>query len=280
VTNPNAPFNRIAQCRYGLMVYNVNDLYVGRAFDAYGEFSEGEVTLFTALVRPGDVVVEVGANMGAHTVPLAQLAGPSGAVYAFEPQRLPFQLLCANAALNSLANVWAMQAAVGTGEGMVRVPDLNPRNVQNFGGLSLPEQQLGEEVPVIALDELTLERCRLLKVDVEGMELDVLKGAARLIERCRPLAYVECDRKEKATELLQHLLACRYRVYWHAPPLFNPNNFRKNADNAYGHTVSLNVLCVPSEMPDPVNGLTPIWEELGVPYIDAFSASIRANWRR
>src|SRR5687768_6606900 len=86
-----APFNRLKDCRYGRMLYNVNDLYVGRSLDLYGEFSEGEVEVFRQLVRPGDLVMDVGANVGAHTVWFAKAVGPGGVVLAFEPQRLVFQ---------------------------------------------------------------------------------------------------------------------------------------------------------------------------------------------
>ena len=214
-----APFNKLADCRYGKMVFPINDFYIGRGFDLYGEFSEGEVALFRRLVRPGDVVVEVGANIGAHTVPLAQLAGPKGAVFAFEPQRLIFQLLCANIAINSLANVWAMQSALGIGEGTARVPDLDPTCLQSFGSLSLPQQAEGEEMPLVAIDEFPIPRCRLLKIDVEGMELDVIRGAQQLIARARPLLYVENDREEKAMPLASHIVGLGYRNYWHLPLL-------------------------------------------------------------
>jgi len=72
------------------MIYNKNDMYVGKSLELYGEFSEGEVDLFRQLVHQGDTVLEIGANLGAHTLVLAQLAGEGGCVYAFEPQRLVF----------------------------------------------------------------------------------------------------------------------------------------------------------------------------------------------
>jgi hypothetical protein len=96
-----APFNRLKACRYGTLLYNINDRYIGQALDLYGEYSEGEVVLFRRIVRPGDIVLDVGANLGAHTIFFSTAVGPRGAVLAFEPQRLVFQALCANMALNS-----------------------------------------------------------------------------------------------------------------------------------------------------------------------------------
>ncbi len=73
--NPFTVFNRQKACRYGQMLYNLNDQYIGRSLDLYGEFSEGEVDLFRQIVKPGQIVVEVGANLGAHTVFLARQVG-------------------------------------------------------------------------------------------------------------------------------------------------------------------------------------------------------------
>src|SRR5260370_1945855 len=61
-------FNHLKACRYGHMLYNIHDVYVGRSLDLYGEFSEGEVGLFRRLVKPGDLVLDVGANIGPHTL--------------------------------------------------------------------------------------------------------------------------------------------------------------------------------------------------------------------
>src|SRR5687767_13336929 len=180
------PFNRIKDCRHGRMIYNTNDQYVGRSLEIYGEYSEGEVALFAQIVKTGDIVVEVGANIGAHTVWFANAVGIGGAVMAFEPQRIVFQTLCANLAINSIINVIAQQVIVGAQPGSMRVPCPDPRQHANFGGIGIDHFKGGESVPVIRLDDQELKRCRLMKVDVEGMELEVLQGAAATIDRLKP----------------------------------------------------------------------------------------------
>src|SRR5579862_896137 len=102
-------FNRLKDCRHGRMLFNVNDQYVGRSLDLYGEYSEGEIDFFKQVVQPGDTVLEIGANIGSHTVFFAKAVGREGTVQAFEPQRLIFQTLCANIALNNLENVKTYQ---------------------------------------------------------------------------------------------------------------------------------------------------------------------------
>jgi len=162
---------------------------------------------------------------------------------AFEPQRLVFQALCANLALNNIANALAFQQAVGSEAGTTIVPVLDPNLAQNFGRVALGESESGDEVPVVALDEYDLPSCRLLKVDVEGMELDVLAGARQTIERCAPIIYVENDRKEKSDELIRYIADMGYQMYWHRPPLYHPDNFFGNKENVFRDLASRNMLC-------------------------------------
>src|SRR5262245_48257434 len=82
-------------CRHGPMLFPRGDMFIGRSLELYGEWSEGEVTLFSNLVVAGDNVVEAGANIGTHTLALSRLVGPQGKVWALEPQQLVFQMLCA-----------------------------------------------------------------------------------------------------------------------------------------------------------------------------------------
>ena len=239
-------FNRLKDTRHGRMLYNLHDQYIGRSIELYGEFSEGETELFDRIVQPGDVVLDVGANIGAHTIWMARKTGLQGAVLAFEPQRLVFQALCANMALNSIVNAFCFNQAVGAEPGEIIVPVLDPNRMQNFGGLGLGTFNQGDPIPVIQLDTIPIGRCKLIKVDVEGMELGVLQGAQKLIERTKPVLYVENDRPDRSEELIKFIAnMVNYDLYWHRPPLYNPNNFFKNPENVFGDIVSLNMLCVP-----------------------------------
>lgn len=238
---------RVKRCRYGLMLYSANDVYVGRSLDLYGEFAEGEVKIFRQLVRPGATVLDIGANIGAHTVALATIVGPKGRVLAIEPQRVIHQLLAANVALNGLQNVATYQVALGSAAGRVRVPPLDYTTENNFGGLSLENIGEGEEVPLLRVDDLNLATCQFAKIDVEGMELDALKGMSALIRRNRPAMYVENDRPNRSAPLIAHLLGLDYRLYFHSSRVFNPENFFANPANIYGVTTMHNMVCLPRE---------------------------------
>ena len=82
------PVNLCHDFRYGKIMYNQLDQFIGRSLRLYGEYSQGEADIFEQIVKPGHIVVEAGANIGSHTIHLAQLAGDQGQVWAFEPQRL------------------------------------------------------------------------------------------------------------------------------------------------------------------------------------------------
>jgi FkbM family methyltransferase len=241
--------NELASCGGGLMLYNRNDIYIGASLREYGEFSGEESELFRLIVQPGRTVLDVGANIGPHTVELSRLVGPAGLVYAFEPQRLIFQLLCANVALNSCTNVFTHQAAVGALSDTLLVPWLDPAHSHNFGGLSLLDSRKGELVPLITIDSLGLQDCQFIKLDVEGMETEALRGAVATIGRFRPILYVENDRQAQSAGLIELLQTYAYRMYWHLPPLYRTNNLRANTKNIFGNKVSVNMICIPAEIP-------------------------------
>ncbi|MGE5547007.1 MAG: FkbM family methyltransferase [Solirubrobacterales bacterium] len=248
---------RLKQTRHGLMLYNIHDMYLGRCLDLYGEYSRGEYLFLSQVVRPGMTVLDIGANIGAHTLWMAQAVGPAGTVWAFEPQRVVHQMLCANLALNNLGNVRALHLGVGRKAGKAAIPPLDYGRGNNFGGIALREAGRGEDVPVITVDSLNLTACHVAKIDVEGMEGDVLAGAKKTIEKHRPVLYVENDRRDKSPALIKQLWALGYTLYWHLPPLVSSDNFFGNQANVFPGTVSVNLVCLPKEA-KPIEGQTPV----------------------
>lgn len=240
--------NKLMQCRYGKMLFNSNDTGVGRALDLEGEWYQSELDLIGQFIHSGDIVVDVGANIGAHTVFFAQKVEMSGAVVAFEPQLFCFELLCSNITLNDLFNVVPMFAAVGAKAGSVKVLMLDPFSRQNFGGLSIGSEQ-GMEVTMLPLDALTLNRCCLIKIDVEGMEQDVIEGGRNFIARFCPLIYAENNQPEKAQGLIDLIKGLGYYVYEHMAAGWNPCNFRGTTHNLiHGAYRESNIFCVPCDI--------------------------------
>jgi FkbM family methyltransferase len=250
---------QVASTRYGSMLYNPNDIYVGRSIERYGEFSELEADLFRQLCGPGDTVFDVGANIGAHTLMLARHVGPAGFVYAFEAQRIVFQLLCANLALNAIHNVDAVHAVVGTTAGEERLPDPDYTQAGNFGGFGAELFGSGRHVRRVVLDAYAdAKQVTFLKIDVEGMEGAVIAGAGTLLARHRPVLYLENDRPDKSPALIAQLLALDYQLFWHTPPLFNPENHRGDAEDIFPRIVSINMLGVPRERNAELTGFREI----------------------
>ena len=250
--------NRLLRTRHGLMLYNRHDIYIGRSLEQYGEYSEGESDLFSQVIRPGSLVVDAGANIGVHTLLMSRQVGDKGLVYAFEPQRTIYENLCANMALNGRKNVRCRCEALGETAGEIIVPPVDYDTDGNFGGLGLGSYQSGEKIPTVTIDSLQLPRCDFLKADVEGMELSVLRGAVRTIERFHPILYVENDRVESSPALIQFLQSLGYKLYWHLPPLFHAENFFGNPVNVFQNIVSSNMLGIHASIQSAITGLTPI----------------------
>jgi len=230
------------ECRHGTFSFFKEDAYVGASLNLYGEYSPDEVSVFEKVLKPNDVAVEVGSNIGALTVPMAKMCKM---VYAFEPQSDNYNLLMTNIRSNGLSNSTKVyRAAIGSRQGMVNIPRLNELGHSNYGCVEIgdgTDRVVMQKLDVVLQNE---DKIKLIKIDVEGSELEVLKGAEQMIERCRPILYVENDRKEKSAELVGWLIDHGYRCYWHRSPLFYDQNFRNEELNIFGNTVALNMICV------------------------------------
>lgn len=250
-------FNDLVKGRHGWFLFNRNDRFIGKSLQVYGEYCEGESQLFSQILKPDDIAIEAGANIGTHTVSMAKTVGPTGRIIAFEPQRVVFQTLCANIALNSLTNVETHYAAVGDEMGRVVMPRINYDKEENFGGVSVNMTDKGESVPLVALDKvLRLPRLKLLKIDVEGFEEKALDGAKGIIGKFKPAIYLENDRVENSESLINKINALGYKTFWHLPRLFNRENFAGVKENLFGKIVSVNMLCIPSDTNVTMQGFT------------------------
>ncbi|MDL2321247.1 FkbM family methyltransferase [Desulfosarcina sp. OttesenSCG-928-B08] len=175
------------------------------------------------------VVIDIGANLGAFSVPIGQLIKPfSGRLYAFEPQRQVFYQLCGNLFANLLSNCYAYNIAIGNEDTEVEIPVLDMAAEQNVGAMSLDEnirkQQNWhnskfseyEAVLVRTLDTLGLPAPDLIKIDVEGLELEVLEGGRNWLAASGypPVLYEVwgdymagmIEKREKLTHFVQHEL--------------------------------------------------------------------------
>ena len=195
-------------------------------------------------LNAGDVFYDVGANVGFFSLIAASYVGPTGCVYAFEPVEANVASIRENARLNNLNNVTLFALAVGRTSGIAEL-----LLTEWDGGGSLSTSAVKPPVPiarrnvrVVALDDLIKEeRLRLpnfVKIDVEGVELDVLIGMSETIAKARPVLLFEVDDGNKASferrqrELDDYVAALGYEVF-HLEPSY------PNLEWNVGHSLAL-----------------------------------------
>ena len=192
-----------------------------------GRYEEDEIRFVRSLLKPGDTAIDVGGHIGFFTMHMAAAVGPAGRVYAFEPFDANAEMLERSIAENRFGDrVVFQRAAVGAATGTATLTF--PVETLNSGGAYLLREGAApltgnqkQEVPVVALDALHIRRpVRFIKMDVEGAEPQVVRGAVRLLEEDRPiiLSEVHPTQLERASgvtadQFLDELRALGYRAH-------------------------------------------------------------------
>ena len=263
-----ADFLDVRQCKRGVFGFYKTDTMQGVALKQYGELYDPQISVLLELLEGDDLVVDVGAGLGAYTVPMARkLLAKGGVVHAFEPARLNHQLMVSNITLNRLVNVFDHRMAIGREAGQTFAPLMNPLKSQDFARLPNVEGQ-GDQVQVITLDQMGFARCRLIKIDVNGSEMHVLHGARQLIADLNPVLFVAYSGTPERQAITYQLLEeMGYEAWWHFADLYQPNNFNKNDTNVFdGVKPDINLLALPkaagAKFPNmvPVTGADDDWE--------------------
>jgi FkbM family methyltransferase len=177
-----------------------------------GAFDPVEVELAVQLLETrrryhgdGAVAIDCGANIGAHTIEWAIAMTGWGSVIAIEAQERIYYALAGNIALNNCFNAIAMHAAVSSEAGVMKIPSPNYLTASSFGSLELRQRDNNEfigqaidysDAKMVAIQKLTLDalqlaRVDLIKIDIEGMEMEALEGGCQLIEKCHPILLIE-----------------------------------------------------------------------------------------
>jgi FkbM family methyltransferase len=177
-----------------------NDNVISRDIRLHGAWGLGEVEVFKRFLRPGDVAVDVGANLGHHTVSMSKIVGAAGKIYAFEPQRRIYRLLCANLALNRCDHAEIFECALGDRTRTVMMEPLSyddPETPWNVGSLVCQSYETvplrGKLVDVRRMDDVLPVDVRVdfIKSDAQGFDYHVLRGAVGTLERWHPTVLVE-----------------------------------------------------------------------------------------
>jgi FkbM family methyltransferase len=243
-----------SRVRHGVLCHFDGDRPIGMSLRTYGEWAEEEVYLLSLFIRRGAVVVDVGSNIGTHALAFSRFVSREGRVIAVEAQEAIFNLLVMNMLINDARHVNCIHAIVSRDSTLCYLPatetpsqsaavsfcNVNDNPSPGTGsGAVLP-------LPVINLDSLALDRCDLIKIDVEGMEFDVLRGAENTIHDYRPPVYFE-PRRRNFANVFSFFTEADYTLFWHAASPFNIRNWHNNPHNVFGGTRELNILALPTE---------------------------------
>lgn len=183
----------------------------------FGVFEPTISEMWARVLQPGDVVIDIGGNVGYHALLAARRVGPSGLVCTFEPARRVYAQLVENIALNQFANIDARQAAVTDSPGQIELFFAG----ENEQGSSSVVRREGEAELVEAVDfaaimaMVPMERVRIIKIDVEGAESMVLAGLVENLDRvpARALLFLEIGIDQDGSALLAPLLGAGFVAY-------------------------------------------------------------------
>jgi FkbM family methyltransferase len=209
----------LASSNHGTMIVNRFDYRMIDPQQGYGvgyqiletaSFDPTEVKLVVDLLGlrrqnhgDGVVAIDCGANIGVHTIEWAMSMTGWGSVLSIEAQERVYYALAGNIAINNCFNAVAVHGAVSSESGTMKIPNPNYLLPSSFGSLELRERDGNEfigqtidyentvTVRKLAIDEFNLSRVDLIKIDVEGMELEALEGARRTIDQSHPIMLIE-----------------------------------------------------------------------------------------
>ena len=248
MSNPNVLINS----DYGSIIVNINDSVIGKQISKRGYWAKDDIELIKKLIdflltkKQSITLYDVGSNIGTHALAIGKTYGGKVKIRAFEAQRQIFNMLCGTVALNGLNNIFCHNLAVNDGaEEKIKIPLPNYDEVNNFGGLELIKPLRSdnqtmivnnyEEVATTTLDEFN-EAVDFIKIDIEGMEDKAFAGSKLIIEKYRPICFIEILKTD--VEYLINLF--KEKAYL---------GFQKNAD----------LIVIPVEHQIQINGLNRIF---------------------
>jgi FkbM family methyltransferase len=215
---------------FGPLLVHKNDTHIGKSIIDNGYWEKEEILFLADLVSKLYAnfdrisIFDIGANIGTYTLAFSKIFGAKATIYSFEAQRIVFQQLAGNCAINSLKQVHAFNNVVSdTHLELVKFAthDYSTFNI-NFGGLEIEpalhsdnlkeHHVIPESAYSIRLDELEVDNLALMKIDIEGMEHKALAGAQGLIAKYRPIIFYEYFKTDNVA-ILEMLRQHNYTVY-------------------------------------------------------------------
>ncbi len=175
------------------------DRIISRRIRTSGIWAPHDVEFFSKVIRPSSTVLDIGANIGHHSVTFCRMVGSAGRVIGFEPQSFIHAFAATNLILNNCNNGTVERLCLGDSEGSITMSPISYRSEANFGalGVCIDQDNTGEVVPLTTLDKFIETHydgaldVDFIKIDVQSFELYVLRGAEATLKRCMPNVFLE-----------------------------------------------------------------------------------------
>ncbi|UUY09832.1 FkbM family methyltransferase [Pseudomonas sp. J452] len=255
------------EARYGDFFITVDDDLICNSIRQYGEWAQQEIDLLCAFINPGDRIIDAGAYIGTHTRAFSEKVGPSGNVYAFEPTPSTFKILQQNVLAAPQANIALFNIGLSTSttEMTLQLAE-ESHNRASASSIQLAGAQ-SITVQMQALDELDIGPIHFMKVDVEGMELQLLQGAEQTINAHAPIIFLEVNSLHGSQGFLEWATQHGYLAYGINVAAFNEQNHRHSPINIFGNAREVGLLLISMQA---VDALAETLHGLNLPRIDSY----------
>ncbi len=244
----------ISECIHGFMIWPMGDSVLGPCLKNYGEWSEGENIIMSQFINKGDTVIDIGANIGTTVLSLSKQVGENGQVLAFEPQNHIAQCLNTNLTINGITNVIVDNAAISKKCGWAKINDKEFEESGSYGEVGISKDGT-TKIRTINLDEIELDRCSLIKIDIEGHEWDAIQGGKNFLKKHKPVLYMEAKKDQVGTKkFLKWFFDNGWICYWHFAIWFRENNYKNNKKCIHDPSLGdMNIVAVPRDKKQPTN---------------------------
>lgn len=244
----------ISDCIHGVMTWPVDDSVIRPFLKNYGEWSEGENIIMSQFINEGDVVIDIGANIGTTVLSLSRQVGHKGKVLAFEPQNHIAQCLNTNLTLNGITNVVVDNVSISKKCGWEKINDKKFEKSGRYGEAGISKDGT-TKIRTNNLDGINLDSCSLIKIDIEGHEWDAIQGGEKFLKKHRPVFYMEAKKNELGTKkFLKWFFDNGWICYWHYAFWFRKNNYKNNNKLIHDAGIGdMNIVAVPENIKQPSN---------------------------
>ncbi|MDW4549324.1 FkbM family methyltransferase [Defluviimonas sp. D31] len=230
--------------RFGRFCIQDRPDIIGDSLREYGEWAQAELDILFHFMAYGETVIDGGACFGTHARAFSEKVGSRGRVICFEPSAENRTVLARNIAMAPLQNIEVRACGLADVGGRGRLLETQDGNV---GGTRLAADAGDGPVELIRLEDEIDEVVHFIKLDLEGGELQALKGATRILADHRPVVFSEVLNVGSGVDLLRHMQGCGYFCYGINTPAYNPANFNGSTHDVFAGGTECGLLFLPTE---------------------------------